>query len=158
DHTLRPFVIRGNGIMLSGGMAVDGIGVDSVEVDIVLTNAQTFFVRDGPRVDYLRLRGVISGSADATLIKTGSGTLALYGANSYAGGTTLAQGEIELNNSTALGTGQVTVLGGFFRNEVRLVPYSFMVRGSLVIYQPDPSLDSNFTGDFNLAAPLAVNS
>ncbi|WP_294901555.1 autotransporter-associated beta strand repeat-containing protein, partial [Tatumella sp. UBA2305] len=53
------------------------------------------------------LSGVISG--DGTLAKTGSGILSLTGDNTYSGGTDLNAGEIDINNSNALGTGTLTM-------------------------------------------------
>lgn len=52
---------------------------------------------------------VISGDGTTQLVKNGAGTLALTGVNTYAGGTTLRDGTIEINNSSALGTGDLTV-------------------------------------------------
>lgn len=60
--------------------------------------------------DSLRLNGWVSGAGN--LIKTGSGTLTLNGANgSFSGGTTLQQGALVLGSGGALGTGQLLVDG-----------------------------------------------
>ena len=48
------------------------------------------------------LSGVISG--DGNLIKVGSGTFTLSGANSYTGSTTVSEGVIRASHNTALGT------------------------------------------------------
>ena len=46
------------------------------------------------------------------LVKIGSGTLILQGANSYSGGTLLTVGRIQVEDNLALGTGDLTMAGG----------------------------------------------
>ncbi|MBR5710902.1 MAG: autotransporter-associated beta strand repeat-containing protein [Thermoguttaceae bacterium] len=60
----------------------------------------------------ITLSGVISG--EASLTKTGAGTLTLSAANTYSGGTTITAGKVTLtsNNVSGLGTGVVTLNGG----------------------------------------------
>ena len=48
----------------------------------------------------------ISGSG--SVAKLGSGTLTFNNANSYTGGTTLSQGNFQVNNNSAFGTGTIT--------------------------------------------------
>jgi fibronectin-binding autotransporter adhesin len=52
-----------------------------------------------------------SGSAitTGTLVKSGGGTLQLNASNSYAGGTTLNAGKLDINHATALGGGLLTI-------------------------------------------------
>ena len=63
--------------------------------------------------------GTLSGTG--TLTKTGGGTLALTADNSFAGGTTVRQGEVEVTRLTdagqagPLGTGTLTLEGGTLR-------------------------------------------
>jgi autotransporter-associated beta strand protein len=60
--------------------------------------------------------GVISGSgANSSLVKVGSGTLTLTGANTYTGGTTVSAGTLVLQGSLA--SPVVTQSGGVFVNE-----------------------------------------
>jgi fibronectin-binding autotransporter adhesin len=54
--------------------------------------------------------GTISGSGG--LLKTGSGSLYLAGNNVYSGGTTIAAGVLQVANSGALGTNNLTVSRG----------------------------------------------
>ena len=61
-------------------------------------------------VNTLTVGGVISGNH--ALTEKGpyaDATLALYGANSYTGGTTFNAGELRINNGQALGTGPITI-------------------------------------------------
>jgi autotransporter-associated beta strand protein len=51
------------------------------------------------------------GGTGGSLVKTGTGTLILSGANTYTGGTTLAGGTLRLANNQALGTGTLTTTG-----------------------------------------------
>ena len=53
--------------------------------------------------------GGLGAGVGGSLIKTGTGTLTLSGANTYTGGTTLENGGLFVNNSNALGTGALTV-------------------------------------------------
>jgi autotransporter-associated beta strand protein len=55
------------------------------------------------------LSGVISGSA---ITKAGPGTLALTGANNYAGTTTVSAGTLLVNGNQSAATGSVSVAGG----------------------------------------------
>jgi fibronectin-binding autotransporter adhesin len=50
------------------------------------------------------------------LAKSGAGTLVLSGSNSHAGGTTLVAGQLNVNSSTALGTGTFTMTSGTLDN------------------------------------------
>lgn len=57
--------------------------------------------------------GIIGNTAGTLgLVKTGSGTLTLAGANTYAGNTEIAGGIVIANQATALGSGTVTFNGG----------------------------------------------
>ena len=58
--------------------------------------------------------GAINGSA--SLIKSGTGTLTIDTANGYSGGTMLYAGLLNLGNSSALGTGALTINGGSLDN------------------------------------------
>jgi T5SS/PEP-CTERM-associated repeat protein/autotransporter-associated beta strand protein len=54
--------------------------------------------------------GIIAGPG--ALNKLGDGTLALSGANTYAGGTAINQGTLLVGNNSALGSGSVALSGG----------------------------------------------
>lgn len=57
------------------------------------------------------VNGVISGPGFA-LTKRGGGTLVLTNANTYSGGTFIANGTLQANNSSALGAGDISFLSG----------------------------------------------
>jgi autotransporter-associated beta strand protein len=52
-----------------------------------------------------------AGGGTLALSKSGAGTWALSGANTYSGGTTLNGGIVTISNATSFGTGTVTVSG-----------------------------------------------
>ena len=72
--------------------------------------SRTIYVRDNTAVatDYSVISGAIS---NGSLIKDGSGLLALSGANAYAGTTTVTAGVLQVNN-THTGAGAYTGAGG----------------------------------------------
>uniref|UniRef100_UPI00286EA1AE autotransporter domain-containing protein n=1 Tax=Sandarakinorhabdus sp. TaxID=1916663 RepID=UPI00286EA1AE len=80
-------------------LALTNTVTTSVGVEAIDTQAFTF-----------TLGGAISG--DGTLTKIGGGRLVLTGANSYTGGTNLTAGSLQINNSSAIGTGTLTTTGG----------------------------------------------
>ena len=53
-----------------------------------------------------------------SVTKGGSGLLILSGANTYTGGTIVAGGGLELNNTSGVGTGTVTMAGGTFYDNI----------------------------------------
>ncbi|MEI6871718.1 MAG: autotransporter-associated beta strand repeat-containing protein, partial [Verrucomicrobiota bacterium] len=72
-------------------------------------------VLQGATVGSGEIAGAIvnSSSLDITaLFKQGSGKWTLSGANTYSGGTTLAEGVLSLGNFRALGAGSLTIIGG----------------------------------------------
>jgi fibronectin-binding autotransporter adhesin len=69
----------------------------------------------GVAADKTQITSIISGSAATSLLKTGTGTLELTGANTYAGPTVVNAGTLLVNNpagSFGTGTGTVTVNNG----------------------------------------------
>ena len=62
--------------------------------------------------------GIITGLGN--LIKVGTGTLALAGANTYSGGTTLSAGRIAIGANTALGTGALALAGGTLQTSANM--------------------------------------
>jgi autotransporter-associated beta strand protein len=93
--------------------------------------------------------GVLSGAG--SLIKTGSGSFTLTGANTYSGGTTLASGQLNLNNggssgaNSSLGTGALTINGGTLDN----------TSGASVTLAPNNA--QNWNGNFTFNGSASLN-
>ena len=60
--------------------------------------------------DVARLSGIISGSANADLVKTGGGMLELTGANTYSGSTLIRQGTLAAGGGGAIPNSSAVVL------------------------------------------------
>ncbi|MDD4980574.1 MAG: autotransporter-associated beta strand repeat-containing protein, partial [Candidatus Omnitrophica bacterium] len=84
--------------------------ISNFSLGTIGTNTRTITVNDNSSTtaDYAVISGVISGSANNSLTKNGTGALALSGSNTYAGGTTVNAGTLSVNNTNALGTGALT--------------------------------------------------
>src|SRR5207245_2771232 len=92
----------------------------------------------------LLMEGILSGSSAAHLTIAGPGSIGLYGANTYAGGTELDQGNLGVLDR-GLGTGPLALNGGVFNglsSAGTTVANPFTVRG--------PAAIGNFTVDLNL--------
>jgi autotransporter-associated beta strand protein len=79
--------------------------------DIQLAGASTTVRVDSDQVTAY-LAGVISGDAGAGVVKTGDGTLALMGLNTFDGGLKIRGGVVSVWRPEALGVGSVTFEGG----------------------------------------------
>ena len=109
----------GNIVKTLGGTSGNaGNGNPNIAGNITLGSAgSTVALQDSPGdlAPELSLTGVISGPGALTQDNTVSGstqeygTLLLSGANTYTGGTNITVGRTEIANSSALGTGAVTV-------------------------------------------------
>ncbi|MGC4014163.1 MAG: autotransporter outer membrane beta-barrel domain-containing protein [Luteolibacter sp.] len=125
DNSLTLAAAGGQGITVA-----NGAGEAIVDVDLILGASQTwtnnsanlFFVT-GDTISGIDKNLTIDGTGTTgiyavidtdggSLTKNGSGTLALFGTNTYTGGTTLNGGVLEAMNNSALGTGNVTLNNG----------------------------------------------
>jgi len=99
-----------------GGLLATGSGGNVVGSTTLTTANLTLNIASG--INSFGGNGVIGGSTagenNIALIKTGTGTLELTGANTYTAGTTVSTGTLLANNSTgsATGTGAVSVAAG----------------------------------------------
>ena len=108
-------VFLSNGYALTMGSTKSDSRIDFTN-DIGLDNTATaggaannYFAREirvadntGSSNDVARLSGVISGSANADLLKTGAGVLEITNSNTYAGNTLIQQGALSFSNVGAL--------------------------------------------------------
>ena len=92
------------------GLRVTGNSLYLEEVGIITIDS-------GPSVTY-STDNIITGSNPMT--KRGSGTLILNAPNDYTGGTILEAGTLQIENSSALGTGAVMFKGGTLKSTVDL--------------------------------------
>ena len=104
--------------------AVPG-GFSLAQDGVVTINGQTYFsftasnsvwsphdLQFGQTTGTSLIDTVISNQgANTTLVKSGTGTLILTGANTYTGGTTVSGGTLSLGNNSAAGTGTITTTG-----------------------------------------------
>ena len=131
-----------------------GGGITSFKAVNLATGGGTFLADAGTTST---LSGLITGVG--AWAKTGPGTLALSGANTYSGGTTIAGGTILTQNASALGTGPVA-----FGNGAALQVQNLLnVNGNWTV-SPGSATVSGGTvqtfGDFNLGGggTLIVNA
>ncbi len=89
------------GLSGHGNFALSDTGSDAVSLIVDGT---------GPNNIY---SGVLSGLCSLTI---DAAVQSLSGANTYAGGTTLSAGQLNINNSKAIGTGPLTINGGTIGN------------------------------------------
>ncbi len=119
---LNNFSARIGNLLLSGGSVTSGKGTLGLGGNItaignqmssiagyvdLLGGARTINVDNGAAPEDLRISAVISNGA---VLKNGTGTLVLLGANTYAGSTTVSEGTLALNGTVASGT--VNLTGG----------------------------------------------
>ena len=95
----------GTGSLTMGNNTTLSAGVDGLTVGNAVT------LDGGATVDTATNAFMLSGAIGGTgsLTKSGSGALALTGANSYTGGTTVSEGKLSVGNNSSLGTGSLTM-------------------------------------------------
>ena len=95
------------------GLVVEaGSAAHTISANLKLGSSQAWEIDNSPS-NPLTVSGVIAnGASNASLTKTGPGTLVLSGPNSYSGGTIVSAGTLALGTTNALlSTGALTVNG-----------------------------------------------
>ncbi|MCY2974758.1 MAG: autotransporter-associated beta strand repeat-containing protein [Planctomycetota bacterium] len=118
-------LVWNDGLFLSNGYALT---MGSTKADSVITLSNNIGLDDGTAAtnyfareirvadntlstsDVARLSGVISGSANADLLKTGAGVLELTNTNTYSGNTLIQQGTLIATGGTAISNTSAVVL------------------------------------------------
>jgi len=104
-----PFVLDGNTIDLSGNIVNNRSAIETVNLPLMLIGgSHTLNAVSGN----LTIGGPISESGGAnSIVKTGTGSVILSGANSYSGGTIVSGGTLIVTNASALPAGSSLTVG-----------------------------------------------
>jgi autotransporter-associated beta strand protein len=92
------FTIGGNRITLGGNVTNNSTSVQTINLAMILSADRTFTTSASG--GDLTIGGVLSETGGARgIIKAGTGTLTLSGANTYSGATTVSAGTLKIDNS-----------------------------------------------------------
>ena len=142
DMTLTYSYVLGAGALASLGTA-DSAATVTLTGPITLNGGVNLQSATGSKVI---ISGNISdGVGSNPVVINSPGTVQLSGNNSYGGGTTLSSGQLNINSSTALGTGLFVINGGAINN----------TSGGLVTLTAANPLQWN--GDFTFLGSSSLN-
>ncbi|MFN8341300.1 MAG: autotransporter-associated beta strand repeat-containing protein, partial [Cyclobacteriaceae bacterium] len=113
--SLTGTTISGTGTLTLAGDVATNASASTAQITapIALNGAvRTFNIAAGAATPDLLISSVVSGAGSSGLQKAGSGELSLSGNNTYAGGTSLAAGTLNINSATAIGTGTLGIASG----------------------------------------------
>jgi autotransporter-associated beta strand protein len=145
-----------NWVLPSGPTQVDFISTDNVIFNDSATGSTTVDVASGGVIPTsttfdnssknftLTSSGAV-GIAAGPVTKNGTGSVTLGNANTYAGGTTVNNGTLNLNNAGAIGTGALTLNGGGLGNT------------SAAAVTLSTNNAQNWNGDFSFTGPDNLN-
>jgi len=102
--------------------------------------------------------GTIADSGVSSLVKVGTGTLILTGANTFSGGATVSSGALLVNNPAGSGTGvgPVTVAGGGWLGGTGIISNSVTVNAGGVLAPGNPLGTLTLSNNLTLAAGATV--
>ncbi|KQZ79330.1 hypothetical protein ASD55_01010 [Rhodanobacter sp. Root561] len=121
-----PNTYTGGTTISTGTLQLGNGGTTGSIIGNVTNNGSLVFNRS----DDVTFNGLISGSG--SLLQAGAGTLVLTGANTYAGGTTIRNGTLQLGNGGTTGSiiGNVTNDGSLVFNRSDDVSFNGLISGS----------------------------
>lgn len=104
------FALSGNPVLLTGDIVNNSTSAQTINLQMTLVGDRGITTNTGA----VTLNGSIDdGGFSYGLIKSGTGTLTLNGANSFTGGLTITGGSVVLNGNSPLGTGDpITMANG----------------------------------------------
>jgi autotransporter-associated beta strand protein len=94
------------------GLTTTGAGGSVVGAHATNNSALTLAISSGTNSFGGSIGGAGTNENRISLSKTGAGILALSGASSFTGGTSISAGQVIVSNNSALGTGAVAMSGG----------------------------------------------
>jgi fibronectin-binding autotransporter adhesin len=99
---------------------------------------------------------IADGATNMTLTKTGVGTQILGGTNTYSGATSVQQGVLLVDGSTALGSAVTVSSGAVFGGDGTVNGNLTLNNGALFAFDPNDTLD--LVGTFSLNSSFGVAS
>ena len=96
-------------VVLSANTTISSTSTGNLSLSGTLTNGGYTLTVNG--TNNTTISGVISGTGSVT--KSGTGILTLSGTNTYSGGSTVSAGTLAIGDNAGLGTGTLTISGGF---------------------------------------------
>ncbi len=138
------------GTTISGGtLQLGNNGTSGSVLGDIVNNAALAFNRS----DDITFAAVISGTG--SVLKTGAGTLALTGVNTYSGGTAITGGTLQVTSAAPLGTGNLTVGGSGILRASGTFTYGNGVTLGLPLSESAPMAPSR-VGTFEVDASQAL--
>jgi MYXO-CTERM domain-containing protein len=131
----------------------DNLNLSAIQ-QVVNYNAREIRVNDNPNAntDLARISGVVSGSVQNDLLKTGTGRLELTGANTFSGSTIVHEGSLAVNNAGSTASSFIADVhaGATLGGNGTVGPVSITPNGTLA-----PGSDLTNTGILSVVAPNA---
>jgi autotransporter-associated beta strand protein len=116
---------------------------------------RTIQVTAGQGGDFARILGPITNSSGtAGVIKTGNGLLALAGADTYNGNTTIAVGTLQISSSANLGSGAL-VFGGSGTGVLNVVGSASLTNGTAIVLSQNGTIQQDDQAPLHLAGRIS---